>query len=63
MEDDLADIIEKRLDGDDYDRGSFEAARATADNAVKVLANLMVLLRDKKILTNEEVSNMISGIW
>lgn len=37
----IEQYVEHQLDGDDYDRGCMEAARATADNAVQCLGRLL----------------------
>lgn len=50
-----AELIERELEGSDYDRGAVEAARAQADNCTKAFARLVQVLFDKEILTRADV--------
>lgn len=55
---DLVEYITNQLDGDDYDRGSLESARATADNAVDLLGKLIDVLAAKTTLTDDDLSEL-----
>ena len=59
----LIEYIKNSIDGDDYDRGSLEAARATADKAAEVIANLIQFLRNKDLINNEEIIELMRGIY
>lgn len=55
---DLADHITNLLDGDDYDRGALESARATADNASLMLGKLIDVLATKRVLTKDDLAEL-----
>lgn len=55
---DLVQYIIEQLDGDDYDRGALESARATANNAGLLLGKLINVLVAKKILTENDLSKL-----
>lgn len=61
--DDIKEYIERKIDGDDYERGSVESARATADNAGKVIANLVFILRKNGLLQESEINEITEGIY
>lgn len=50
--------IEVACDGDDYDRGSLEAARATANNTARVLGKLVEKLTVAGLLTVDDLNQM-----
>ena len=52
---DVAEYVDRQLDGRDYDNGAMEAASATADNATGAIAKLVGILASKGILTAQEV--------
>lgn len=55
---DLIDHITNLLDGNDYDRGAVESARATADNAGLMLGKLIDILATKGVLTKDDLSEL-----
>jgi hypothetical protein len=58
---DAKTFIESRLDGDDYERGAIESARAQGENVSVAFARLIQILFDKKVLTQAEVEK-IAGL-
>jgi hypothetical protein len=56
----LSEVVERHLDGDDPDRGSVEAARATANNCADYLGRLTMLLVEKKVLTLDDVRTLVA---
>ena len=56
---DLIEYIITQLDGDDYDRGTLESARATADNAGRLLAKLIDTLAANGVLSNVDLSELL----
>lgn len=52
---------EKVFDGDDYERGSVESARKTADNAVVALGRLLDVLYMTKTISAHEAIYIING--
>ena len=52
---------DKVLDGDDYERGSAESARKTADNAVAALGRLLDVLYMTKAISAHEAIYIING--
>lgn len=55
---DLADHIASLLDGNDYDRGALESARATADNVGLMLGKLIDVLAAKGVLTKDDLDEL-----
>lgn len=55
---DLLSYVESQVDGDDYDRGALESARATANNAGLLLAKLIDVLAAKKVLTDDDLFSL-----
>lgn len=53
--------VENELNGDDYDRGSLESARATADNATEALGRLLDVLATKELLTAKDIVDIVTG--
>lgn len=51
----VSDYIKNQLDGCDYDRGQIEAVEATANNAAEALGFLVDKLRERDLLTDEDV--------
>lgn len=60
---DLESYIKCVMDGDDYGLGAVEAAQATANKVVQVLANLLINLLDNKIISEEELKNICKYIF
>jgi len=60
---DTKDFIIGKVDGDDYGRGSIEAARQTADNAGQVLGNLIELLQTRGILKETDIEELTAGTY
>jgi len=58
-EKDIEELITSRLDGDGYDKGQLEAARATADNTAALLAQVCCSLVDQGILTEAGIERML----
>ena len=55
----LSEFIEEALNGDDYNRGALESARATADNVSKAFANLLTLLVENVTIGIDKVLGII----
>jgi len=47
--------------GDDYEHGSVEASRATADNATKALGRLLDLLASKDLVDAGDIVLIVEG--
>lgn len=58
-EENLVSIIETVLNGDDYEGGEVEHARAQADNASKMLARLLLMLYQTGNLSEEQLKFVI----
>ena len=58
-DEEIDDITERHLNGDDYERGELEATRATADNAVKTLGKLLNILAEKELLSIKEIKEIL----
>ena len=58
-----SEIVEFVCDGDDYERGSVEAARAQADNCSKTLGRLVEKLFDKGVLSRSEVIEIVDRAY
>lgn len=54
-------LVERALDGGDYDRGAIETAAAQAENVTKALGRLVQTLNDGKALTDGEVYYVALG--
>lgn len=57
----LSEFIEEALNGDDYDRGALESARATADNVSKAFANLLTLLVENGTVGIDKVLGIVDA--
>lgn len=55
----VAEYVETNLDGSDYEHGAVETAEATANNCKNYLAKLTALLVEKKLLTEDELTNLL----
>lgn len=51
----LKDGLVSVMDGSDYNQGAVEDAQHTANKTREVLAKLLVLLRNKNVVTNEDL--------
>jgi hypothetical protein len=49
------EAIVTELDGADYGSGAMEVAQETATKTSRALAELLVMLKDKAILTNDDI--------
>ena len=63
IEQDVFMYLKDILDGSDYERGELETINATSSNIIKAFANLIVILKDKDILNNEDILKITDGIW
>jgi len=59
---DLEKHINDLLNGDDYGLGAVESARATADNASKLLGKLIGILTAKKILSDDDLYKLFGRL-
>lgn len=57
-----SELIRRKCDGSDYDRGSIETVQAATDNTAKILSSLIEVLYKKKIITYDEVKE-IAGVY
>ena len=57
----IEDLVESELDGDDYESGAVEAARATADKAVRCLARLLDHLAETRFINSKEFQQILYG--
>ena len=57
----VAQYLEDRLDGRDYDGGAVEDAARTADNAVAAIARLCEILGDRGLLTEDNIRKIATG--
>lgn len=55
----LQQLIEEKLDGDDYGVGQLEANQAKTNNASTTLSKLITRLHEKNLLSHEDVENII----
>jgi len=55
----IVGYITSQLNGDDYDGGVLECARATADNVGRMLGKLIDILAKKKILDSDDFSELL----
>lgn len=62
-ETDICDFIENEIDGNDYSRGRLEAVCATADNAAKVISRVVVVLRNRGLITDSEIESLVDDIF
>lgn len=60
VEDLFVNVLERQLDGDDYDTGAVEAAQRTATNVSRVLAELIVKLHENGCLADEDVLSFLT---
>jgi hypothetical protein len=59
----LCEKLRGMMEGDDYDRGALEAARAQANNASLLLERLIALLVAKSVLSEHEINHIIKHFW
>lgn len=57
----IEQYVKRQLDGDDHDRGSLEAARKTADNAVECLGRLLNFLAENNKIKVEDLVRIVEG--
>ncbi len=58
----ISKYIEVMLDGTDYDRGSIETIEATGENCSKAIGKLINILREKEILTDQDIHSLVYNI-
>lgn len=61
VEREIEDFVTSELDGDYYERGALEEARATADNAVKCIARLLDHLAETRVINSKEFQKILYG--
>lgn len=59
IEENVEEFVVSEIDGDDYDRSSAEACRATADNAAEVLGRLISVLKGKGVLNDLQIDHIL----
>lgn len=52
-------VIIKAMDGSEYESGALEEAQNTARNATKVLAALLFMLIEKRIITKDDATAIV----
>ena len=58
----LGDLIERNLDGSDYDQGELEDMQQTIHNLKDSLATLLSIMFDKKQLNKNQLKEIIGYI-
>lgn len=56
----VADLVLRELDGSDYDKGQLETIDSTVDKTVDAFGRLLNVLAEKKILTAEEIAQVVN---
>jgi len=57
--DSLEDYAESKLDGDDYGKGTMEAAADTARNNSQAIGRLLDLMADRGLVSAEEAATIV----
>ncbi len=55
----LVKVVERALDGSDYENGELETIRDTANNTASFVARLCLLLIEKKLISKDELKKVI----
>lgn len=56
-------LLRETMEGDDYERGAVESARAQANNASLLLERLIALLVAKSVITDAEIKHITKHFW
>lgn len=62
-DDELVEVLRSEMDGADYEQGVLEDAARTAEKGNHVLAKLIVLLKQKNILNDDEIVEIFKHIF
>lgn len=58
-EDGFVESVERILDGQDYDNGAVEAAQDQANAISALLGRLLLMMREKNLLSDEEIQAVL----
>lgn len=56
----IAAAVRERCNAFDHDHGAVEQAKATADRTAAMLAELIEMLVDKRVLDRNDVANLVN---